>query len=140
MALSAQLYVYGLKCPVTELLRYIGVSSRPKKRLREHLTYLGRGYNRAAEPWFRGIRAIGLKPQLVLLSPLIPKHDALALEREWHVYLHRNFPGQCVNGVSGHEFMYLHMSPRTESERELLERYTGRFKATPSLANPHPHP
>lgn len=110
MALPAQLYVYGLKCPVTELLRYVGVSSRPKKRLREHLTQMGRNYNRFAEPWFRELRRIGLRPQLILLSPAMPKHDALALERAWHLHLHRHYPGQCVNGVSGHEFRHLNSS------------------------------
>ena len=110
MALPAELYVYGLQCPVTELIRYVGVSSRPERRLREHLSFMGRYCNHRIYPWFKSLRDIGVKPKLILLSDAMPKRDALRLERQWHVFLHRNFPGQCVNGVSGREFQHLSAS------------------------------
>ncbi len=58
-------FIYGLKCPVAECIRYVGKSNNPQRRFRDHLrdkqdTHKSR--------WIHGLQAQGMIPALIILE------------------------------------------------------------------------
>lgn len=77
-------YIYGLKCPVAGVVRYVGKSINPQKRLIAHLTGARTGaYKHHTSAWLRKVIAEGLLPELVILEEIQPGKDWRAVEREW---------------------------------------------------------
>ena len=61
-------YIYGLKCPHSGQVRYIGKSTKPSVRLYGHLGAAVRGeYNHHTARWLRKLIAAGARPELVIL-------------------------------------------------------------------------
>lgn len=56
-------YLYGITCPVTNEIQYIGQTYHPKQRYREHL----RG-NQKVDFWMREMINQGHKPDLIILD------------------------------------------------------------------------
>ena len=60
------IYIYGLKCPVEGVIRYVGKSVQPEKRIRAHLMGAQRGdYNHRTARWLRKIAKAGHEPELM---------------------------------------------------------------------------
>lgn len=77
-------YIYGLKCPVAGVVRYVGKSINPQRRLIAHLTGARTGaYKHHTSAWLRKVIAEGLLPELVILEEVQPGKDWRAVEREW---------------------------------------------------------
>ena len=77
-------YIYGLKCPVAGVIRYVGKSINPEKRLIAHIgAALRSEYNHHTSRWIRKLHAEGLLPQLVILQAMEREQDWRVAEREW---------------------------------------------------------
>lgn len=79
-------YIYGLKCPVTGYIRYVGKADKPMKRLREHLF---QARHSSVQPssekvtWLRELLSQNLKPSVVLLETVPPAADWSDSEQHW---------------------------------------------------------
>jgi hypothetical protein len=60
------MHIYALVDPRTELVRYVGCSVDPAKRLTKHM--YGSGASRPMREWCLGLRALGLKPSMLILE------------------------------------------------------------------------
>ena len=59
--------IYGLICPLTHQMMYIGKANNPERRLRDHMCdYRGVEYNKVL--WIRKLKHMGLKPILQVLD------------------------------------------------------------------------
>jgi len=64
------IYIYGLKCPISGKVRYIGKTNRLKKRYYSH-THPGKGeVNRHKKSWIKKLSKQGKKPELVILEKI----------------------------------------------------------------------
>lgn len=79
---SKQTYsVYGLHCPLSGAIRWVGMTTNPKKRYTAHL------YNQGSEDadkytWIKRLRGKNLKPKLIIFKEVTSKPDALKLEMD----------------------------------------------------------
>jgi hypothetical protein len=77
-------YIYGLKCPHSDAIRYIGKSVSPKKRLRAHIGAALRGsYDHHTARWIRKLYDSGHYPILVILAEVVCGEDWRDVERAW---------------------------------------------------------
>lgn len=78
------IYIYGLVCPLTGHIRYIGKSIAPEKRLSAHITgAVTRAYDHHTARWIRRLVAQGKRPSLSILQTVLPDEDWRAIERSW---------------------------------------------------------
>lgn len=124
MALPEFMAVYQLRDPRDGRVRYIGSSSRPKKRLREHMAQRNTMCRRQYREWFQSLHNDGLLPQLEVLTRMMPKHDAIRLELLLQRLYHEHYPLQIVNGV-----VHGYLRRRPEYFREYVpQRYWSRYE------------
>lgn len=77
-------YIYALRCPIANTVRYIGKSSNPQKRFRSHLSAAKRfAYRHHTSAWIRKLLAEGLKPELVVLEEVSDCGSWQEAERSW---------------------------------------------------------
>lgn len=95
---KAYLYVYFLRDPFTGIVRYIGSSANPENRAKEHFGSKCALSTPEARQWMLSLKKT--KPILSVVTPLIPRSEALTIERRLMTCFHRNYPGQIVNGLS----------------------------------------
>lgn len=77
---SKQVWIYALACPRTGLVRYVGQSADPERRLNSHLS------NFAAvrvREWVAALRADGTAPKLMTLHLVLPGENADDCERRY---------------------------------------------------------
>lgn len=89
-------WIYGLVCPETGLIRYIGQSQDPHARANSHGHVTAA---RAIVAWHQELSHKGLAPTLVLLERVGDDAEALAAEREWIARYHRF--GDLLNSQPG---------------------------------------
>lgn len=76
-------YIYGLVCPTAGVVRYIGKSIDPEKRLRAHIMAAARGdYNHHTARWLRKLHQAGLSPTLTILGEVAAGESWQDLERK----------------------------------------------------------
>lgn len=56
------IYIYGLKCPIAGVIRYVGKSIQPELRAAQHVRDCMRLHHHTAR-WVRTLRAVGLEPE-----------------------------------------------------------------------------
>jgi group I intron endonuclease len=63
-------YIYGLKCPEKNIIRYVGKSKKPKSRYSSHLSHVKakRYDNIHLYRWVAKLLRSGLKPELIVLD------------------------------------------------------------------------
>ncbi|MEN6621534.1 MAG: GIY-YIG nuclease family protein [Smithella sp.] len=78
-------YIYGLVCPKTNQIRYIGKSIRPKERLMNHMNEVS---NCHRSHWLQSLKKKGLKPSLRILQAFSdpPSDGWQKYERYWIQY------------------------------------------------------
>lgn len=78
------IYIYGLKCPVANVIRYIGKSNNPSRRLRRHISQARTVKEKHhAAHWIRQLISSGLEPELVILRCINPGEKWQDIEREF---------------------------------------------------------
>lgn len=78
------IYIYGLECPIAGVIRYVGKSINPQKRLRGHISGANNGsYRHHTSAWLRKLIAAGLEPRLVILEEVVDGRDWRQAERSW---------------------------------------------------------
>lgn len=64
-------FIYALKCPVEDVVRYIGKSDEPETRLRQHIKKALRGETKHhCARWIKRLHEDGKKPELLILCIL----------------------------------------------------------------------
>lgn len=99
--MTSTTYIYGLYCPASKKVRYVGKADKPIQRARQHLAQVARFKRRVyfrklfpAHPsipplprtpkmaWLLSLDRRGLKPQLVILEE-VPLFSWRSRERYW---------------------------------------------------------
>ncbi len=84
--------VYALADPRDDSIRYVGYSSDPCKRFREHLRGKADG-NEEKEAWIAELRDAGTRPELVILEEVEDPRAVREREDRWILHhLHRGEP------------------------------------------------
>ena len=92
-----QEYIYGLICPRSGQIRYIGKSIRPKDRLNDHMNDRSKCHR---VNWLSSLREDGLKPSLAILE-IVPRGESWQ-DRERHWIAHGLLSGwPLTNNTSG---------------------------------------
>lgn len=99
-------YIYGLIDPVTEQVRYVGKSQRPRERLANHLNERKPCHR---TNWLQSLKRQGLRPKLVILAEVYPIAPWQPAEQAWIQYAReQGWPltnstdgGDGVPGLSG---------------------------------------
>ncbi len=77
-------YIYGLKCPLAGVIRYVGKSQNPSQRLRGHLTGANtHAYKHHTSRWLRKLIRLGLEPELSILHEVQPEERWQDVERRF---------------------------------------------------------
>lgn len=78
------IYIYGLKCPEKNIIRYIGKSKKPKSRYSSHLSHTKakRYDNIHLYRWIAKLLRNNLKPELVILDTC-SNHNWKDREKAW---------------------------------------------------------
>ena len=78
------IYIYGLRCPIANEIRYIGKSSNPRKRLKAHCgSAVRHEYDHHTARWLRKLIEDGFLPELVILEMVGAGADWRLAERGW---------------------------------------------------------
>jgi hypothetical protein len=99
-----QIYIYTLEHPLTNEIRYIGISKNPKKRLWQHLYHKNLKTNNRKNNWIKFLLKNNLIPKLNILDTIEVKKykDAFWLERYW-IEQFKIWEFNLVNGTNGGE-------------------------------------
>jgi hypothetical protein len=82
---TATVYIYKLVDPITEMVRYVGQTKNPDKRLKEHLWIRGTYRDQRRTQWIDSLITQGLKPRMVILQEA-RSEDAERIEQQWIDY------------------------------------------------------
>lgn len=74
-------FIYALRCPLSDCIRYIGKAVNLKRRFREHI-YSSRRQHCHKDRWIAALRAQRLRPDLVILHSVPDGGDWQELERQ----------------------------------------------------------
>lgn len=78
------IYIYGLKCPLLGVIRYVGKSEKPQVRFIRHIRSAVRGdYNHRTARWLRKLHRLGMRPELVILHSVRPHERWQDVERQF---------------------------------------------------------
>lgn len=79
-----KIWIYGLKCPIAGVIRYVGKSENPHKRFIKHIAAANRNEaDHHTSRWLRKLIAQGLRPELVILREVGEKERWQDVEREF---------------------------------------------------------
>lgn len=91
-----QYVVYFLRCPLTGLVRYIGLTSNPTERQSNH-SVRSDGYAKKRD-WIEWLRWAGLKHLFEIKTPEMSYASACHVELRLIAMFQLHFPGQLYNG------------------------------------------
>ena len=89
-------YIYGLKDPRDEKIRYIGKTSHPKERLGHHIQVK---YNNHKSNWIQSLLQIGLTPSMEIIDE-VPISEWEFWEKHY-MKLFKSFGADLVNSTEG---------------------------------------
>lgn len=114
-------WIYALRCPVSNGIRYIGKSNRPEKRLYFHLFTARRGYEKHhAARWLATLLSLNLKPSLEILCQVPRGADWREYERR-HIADAIAAGADLTNGTKGGEGVDL-PTPQDRERVRLLRK------------------
>jgi hypothetical protein len=125
-------YIYGLECPVENIVRYVGKAVRPERRLAAHLSGARRfAYDHHAARWIRRLLADGLEPRLVILHEVQAGERWQDIEREFIASAPER-GWRLTNSTAGGEGLD-YLNPEDEARyRANLKRAMAAFNASPA--------
>ena len=77
---SMKYYIYTLKCPITEAIRYIGKTNNISKRYSAHLNNKAKNYKNS---WVKSLIKQDLLPKIEILQEFINEEDCYNAEIFW---------------------------------------------------------
>lgn len=118
--------IYGLRCPLTGSIRYIGKTINPKTRLAAHICKAKTHQTtHHCSDWIRSLLNAGLKPSLEVLFE-VPGGEAWQLHEKRLIAEHRQQGDDLTNLTGGGEGFYAPnpelLARRGQSLRELWAR------------------
>lgn len=121
------IYIYGLVCPDAGVVRYIGKSINPDKRLIAHITAAVRkNYDHHTARWIRKLAKSGKRPELSILQVVQKGEDWRSIERAW-IEVARRDGWPLTNTTAGGEGLdYLDSAEKQKylaNHREAMRRY-----------------
>lgn len=127
-------YIYGLLCPLSGEIRYIGKSIDPERRLKGHMSGARTGsYSHHTSRWLRKLERCGLAPEIVILQEVPEGDDWRQAEREWIASAIAAGWPLTNSTVGGEGLDYLRPEDR-ERYRENHRRAMQRYWASPAGA------
>lgn len=120
-------YIYGLLCPLSGEIRYIGKSIDPERRVKGHMSAARAGsYSHHTSRWLRKLDRCGLAPEIVVLQEVPEGDDWRQVERGWIASaIAEGWP--LTNSTAGGEGLdYLSTEDREryrENHRRAMQRY-----------------
>lgn len=125
-------FIYGLICPVSKAISYIGVSANPDKRFEEHLKDPA---DTAKTRWLRSLQELGLLPTMTVLA-VVDDAEAFAQEERWIAFgLSVSWPLKNETLPNRQRFQFSFELPTAQSE-SALETYD-RYAIPAYIANKH---
>lgn len=76
------IYIYILRHPLTNKIRYVGKTNNIKKRLKNHINATRRGVKSHKNNWIKGLLNEGLKPKMEVIDE-IDSDNWVWLEQYW---------------------------------------------------------
>lgn len=67
-------YIYGLRCPLSGEIRYIGKTNQPRQRLSLHVWWARQRNHTYVARWIGGLLKLGLRPSLEVIFE-VPPHE-----------------------------------------------------------------
>lgn len=94
-------FIYGLECPLTKHIRYVGKSNNPNNRVKNHIYEykIGKSSNNLKEEWFDILMEKDLRPIMIILDE-VPMDEWGYWER-WWLELIKSWGFDTVNLVQG---------------------------------------
>jgi hypothetical protein len=75
-------YVYGLRAPGEEIIRYVGSSAKPVYRLQSHISDIRQSCQSPKQDWVQSLVESGLQPEMVILE-CCTFEESYIVERKW---------------------------------------------------------
>ena len=117
--------IYGLVDPTTNLLRYIGASTSPKRRRKHHFEQPERYRKAPVEEWKRELRTQGLRPGFIVLDTAASR-DEMYEKEVFYISYFRCFDVPLLNVSTGGEYGRAGVKHSNETRVKLsvaLKRY-----------------
>ena len=89
-------FIYGLKCPLSGDIRYIGKSVDPLQRFKKHINYEIKSDTHKAR-WLNKLIALGLLPELIIIEE-VDKYQWEEREKFWIVYYKDSLTNETIGG------------------------------------------
>ena len=109
-------YIYALLDPEARLVRYVGKSTQPHKRLRQHILSARRGGDRRICRWIRSLLERGLLPQMLILERAM--QDSWESAEQYWITAFREDGADLTNHTDGGDGAH---NPDDESRAKLSE-------------------
>lgn len=107
-------YIYGLFCPVSDQIRYVGKADDPINRLTSHISAAkGNYYKHHTSRWLRKILSAGFAPRLVFLQQVEDGECWKEAERAW-ISRGRDLGWRLTNTAEGGEGV-AYLNPEDEA-------------------------
>lgn len=81
-------YVYYLIDPISKDVKYVGASSNPRSRYKQHITKLDKGKTEK-RAWIEGLISKGLRPEIEIVETADNSVDAREMEQN-HVTMNQD--------------------------------------------------
>ena len=117
MAMTDRWFIYVLRDPRTNEIRYVGKAADPARRLRAHCYGVRRQAHRYTARWIRSLKALGLKPSMTVIDAGNGDGHGAA-ERAWIAEFHRR-GARLTNHTPGGDGGG---GPHSEETREKIRR------------------
>ena len=91
-------YIYILIDPITQHVRYVGKTNKPRSRFNEHISKCSK-YNNYKDNWLNSLKKKGLAPEMVIIDETLDE-DWEFLE-QWYIELFRSWGFKLTNAAKG---------------------------------------